>query len=258
MEFIATFCVCTLSGLFTGVLGIGGGLIIVPMFLTVLPFFGIEYYSIHQIIGISATCVFFNSTMTVFYRRKEEFLPKSFIKKVAIAIILGTLCGAILSSFAPQKLILSIYICVSIISLANLLKPENAQSENPMEPEKMDILPLTYLAFAGIGAISASIGIGGAILFANAMKYFFKKEPKELLPTISLLVAINALFAFVGKSIAGDVIVKIIPIAIIASILGAKTGVMISRKLSSKTITNLMVATLLVAMIRVIVEIVRL
>lgn len=251
MELIAIFCVCALSGVFTGLLGIGGGLIIVPAFLTVLPFFGITNFTIHQIIGISATCVFFNSVMSAFYRRKETFLPAKFITKIAIAVIIGTLSGAILSSFAPQKLLLSIYVAVSVASIYLIKGQIYLDSRGTLAKV------LKYLSFAIIGAISASIGIGGAILFTTAMKFFFNKEPKELLPTITLIVAIHALFAFTGKFINGDVTLSIIPIAIIASMFGAKIGVIISRKLSSNTITNLMIGTLIIALTRVCIELFR-
>lgn len=245
METLAIFVVCAVSGVFTGLLGIGGGLIIIPAFLCVLPLFGITHFDTHQIIGISATCVFFNSTMSLFYRRKEEFLAKGAISKMAAAIIIGTLFGAILSSQAPPKVLFLIYACVALTSIY-LIKSDvrfNLQNRN--------LTPILYVTFMLIGAVSASIGIGGAILFATALKCFFYKTPKELLPTITLLVAIHALFAFIGKFICGDITLMIIPIAVTASILGAKIGVVISRKLTSDTITNLMIITLIFALIRV-------
>ena len=53
---------------------------------------------------------------------------------------------------------------------------------------------LMYIIFAGIGAISASIGIGGAIFFVTALKCFMGKDTKELLPTITILVLCHAFF----------------------------------------------------------------
>lgn len=248
MEMFAIFVVCAVSGVFTGLLGIGGGLIIVPAFLTILPLFGINHFSIHEIIGVSATCVFFNSATSAFYRRKEDFEPKKFIIKASIAVIIGTLLGAYLSSFAPQKLLLLIYIAISLISIY-LIK-----GDIYFNLENSRLKPLLYITFAFVGSISASIGIGGAILFATTLKCFLNKNTKKLLPTITLIVAIHALFAFIGKFLNGDVTLEIVPIAIIASILGSKIGVVVSKKLSSKTITNLMVAVLILALIRITIE----
>ena len=74
LELLLIFCICTFSGFLTGLLGVGGGIIIVPLFLGILPLFGIKF-SLAEVIGISATCVFINSAVTAFYRRKEKFLP---------------------------------------------------------------------------------------------------------------------------------------------------------------------------------------
>lgn len=248
MEYWAIFWVCVTSGVFTGLLGIGGGLIIVPAFLSVLPLFGIDHFSVHEIIGISATCVFFNSVSSLYYRRSEKFLPKKLLSCLLAYIALGTTFGAWASSFAPKKLLLAIYVVVSIISIF-LIKKDiylNLQGKS--------FKSLLYSSFAGIGALGASIGIGGAILFTTALKCFLEKNTKELLPSVTLIVAVHAFIAFVVKLLNHDVTLQIVPIAVVASVIGAKIGVLISRRLSSNAISNLMIITLFAALLRVGIE----
>lgn len=242
MEQLAILTICTISGIFTGLLGIGGGLIIIPAFMIILPMFGISHFNPHQIIAISSTCVFFNSWSGLFYRRKEKFLDKKFITCVSIAVIIGTLISAYASSFAPVKPIFVIYILVCILSIYLMKHEVHFEFKNNS---------LLYLLFGFIGAISAAIGIGGAVLFATVLKCFRKETTKELLPTITLIVAVHALFAFLGKVCAGAVVFSVIPAAIIASVIGAKIGVKISKKLSTRIIENLMVLVLVIAIIRV-------
>ena len=116
MEQIVIFLICTFSGVLTGLLGVGGGMVIVPAFLIVLPFFGLTF-SLHQIIAISSTCVFANCAATAFYRRKEKFLDKKVLAKLCTAVVFGTVAGAYLSSFAPEKVLVTIFCCVSALSL---------------------------------------------------------------------------------------------------------------------------------------------
>lgn len=247
MEIFLIFVVCTFSGVLTGLLGVGGGIVIVPLFLSVLPLFGIQF-SLQEVIGISATCVFINSLVTAFYRRKEKFLPFTQIAPLAISIIIGTLLGAYYSDFAPRQVILGIYICVSLFSIYLI----NGEIYCDLKQKKLGVL--LYLIFAFIGAISSSIGIGGAVLFATALKCFMGKETKILLPTITMLVLIHAFFAFTGKFALGHVTLSIIPIAFLASLLGSKIGVQISRQLTSTLINRLMSIVLVLGLLKIIHE----
>ena len=249
MQNIVIFLICTCSSFLTGLLGVGGGLIIVPAFLFCLPFFGIDNLSIHQIVGISATCVFLNSFVSVFYRRKEAFLSRQNIFKYAVAIALGTIIGSIASSFAPKNIILWIYVVIASLSLYLMLFKSDIKNQNP----KLNFL--VYPLFFLIGAVSASIGIGGAVFFATVLNFFTVKNTKELLPTITLLVAIHALFTFTMKLSLGFISAAIIPIAFLASLLGSKVGIIVSRRLSAKTLNILMAIILLLGVVKIILEI---
>lgn len=233
----------------TGLLGIGGGLVIVPAFLVVLPLFGMDF-NIHQIIGISSTCVFINSAVSVFYRRKETFMPAKDLTRYGIAIAIGTVIGAILSSFAHKNIILCIYIAVASVSLCLMLFRPGLENKSP----KLSVL--IYPIFMLIGALSASIGIGGAVFFATTLNFFTDKNVKELLPTTTMLVLIHAIFTFGSKWSLGHVTLQIIPIAFAASLVGSKIGIRISKRLSVATINYLMCGVLILALIRIILELI--
>lgn len=244
MELILIFCICTFSGFLTGLLGVGGGMVIVPAFLGILPLFGMNF-SLQEIVAISATCVFINSAVTTFYRRKEKFLPFSSISPLVFSVITGTILGAYFSDFAPKYVILGIYIMISLFSIYMLNGEIYFNLKNKF---------FVYILFAFIGALSASIGIGGAVLFATVLKCFWGKNTKELLPTITILVLVHAFFAFTSKLALGHVTLMIIPIAFVASLVGSKIGVIISRKLTSKILNILMSSVLILGLAKIVHE----
>lgn len=250
MEYAVIFLVCTFSGVLTGLLGIGGGLVIVPFFMSVLPLFGMHDFSLHQIVAISATCVFMNSATTVFYRRKQEYLPFGTLYKLAIAIIVGTALGSYLTMFAPAKLILGIYICVGLISVYSI----NRDIYFDLQGSRFKFV--LYIIFGLIGAISSSIGIGGAVLFATSLKCFFDRNTKALLPTITLLVLVHAFFAFGSKLVLGEVVLFMIPIAFVASLVGSRIGVWLSGGMTSSMLNKAMGLVLLFGIVRVAVALV--
>lgn len=248
MEYGLIFITCIFSSFLTGLLGIGGGLVIVPMFLTVLPFFGINM-NIQQIIGISTACVFINSAVSVFYRRKENFifLSKTFIF-LSLSIIIGSILGTELSSHFSKNIILLVYSLVTFISLYLLKK------DLFFDIKQCNLSWFLYPTFVLIGGVSATIGIGGAVLFAAALKCSIDSDTKKLLPTITLLVLINAFFTFTGKFLLGFIAWQIIPIALVSSIIGAKIGVVASKKLTTKMLNNALIGVLMLGLLRVIAE----
>lgn len=250
MENIITFLVCTFSGVLTGLLGIGGGLVIVPFFISIFPLFNVEQFTLHQIIAISATCVFMNSATTVFYRRHQKYLPFSILAKLSIAIIIGTVLGSYLTTFASNQILFSIYISVGLISIFVITQDIYFDLQNSR------FKFVIYIVFATIGAISSSIGIGGAVLFATALKCFMGKDTKMLLPSITILVLVHAFFAFISKLLLHEIIFFIIPIALFASLIGSKIGVKISEHLSSNAINKLMAIVLGFGIFRVLFELI--
>jgi len=245
METLIIFFVCVFSGILTGVLGIGGGLFILPIFLFLSPILHFNL-SLQQIIGISTTCVLLNSATGFFYRRKENFENKQTLFKYTLCIISGTIFGSITSSYAPKNIILGIYIFVALLSLYKMM------FEISIKIKRHNLL--VYILFFIIGAVSASIGTGGAVMFAPLLNYSTGKNVKDLLPTITFLVFTNALFTFLTKLSLGFISFSIIPVALIASLIGTKSGIIISQKLNAKAIHILLATVLFLSLIRVCVE----
>ena len=80
------------------------------------------------------------------------------------------------------------------------------------------------------------------------------KDTKELLPSITIFVLFHAFFAFFGKLMLGHITFLIIPIAVMASLVGSKLGVITSRKLSSQILNKLLSCILILGLIKIIYE----
>jgi len=97
-EMLAFLLLGTVSGILSGVLGIGGGTIIVPALAAMFSILNFpETHIMHLAAGTSLAAMIFSSqaSFRAHYRR-GNFAPKPLIKLLP-SIIVGTVCGAILA-----------------------------------------------------------------------------------------------------------------------------------------------------------------
>ena len=263
LYFCLIFIIVFLSSILTGLLGIGGGILIIPAFLFILPFTGTSL-SIHYIVGISAQCILINSIFGLYYKRKSSFLPLSHILLYGTFCILGTLPGSIIQNKINPSWILMIYILIFILSFY-LTNKKNRTSDlgsnsNPDLTAKLPRAKITSMSFIffTIGVLSSIVGIGGAIFYIVILKYFYKLSIKELVPTSTLLVLITSLFMVIENFyLQPDLSFSLLPLIIVASIFGVFTGNYLYKKLSSKTLHLLFNIIMILSLVRVVLSFIK-
>jgi len=127
--FISVFLACALLGavvgFFAGLLGIGGGLIIVPVLVYLLPLLGISAeLAFPMALATSLASIIFTSSSAAFAHHKNGNIPWAIAKKLVITVASGALLGAVIAGmlslkaltiiFASAVLILAVYMFLSI------------------------------------------------------------------------------------------------------------------------------------------------
>ena len=97
----AVFIFCgILSGIFSGLLGIGGGLVIVPLLILVfehtaqIP----AHHIMHVVVATSLSASIFTSFSSAYAQTKRQSVLWDIVKIMSPFIILGTLLGASLAN----------------------------------------------------------------------------------------------------------------------------------------------------------------
>ncbi len=149
------------TGLFAGMLGIGGGLVMVPtltmMFAAQAGFPPGEV--LHMGLGTSMATILFTSLSSLHAHHRHGAVIWKVVIQITPGILLGTLLGTLFASSVPAKplaLFFTIFVCCVAVQMVLNLKPKAARQ-----------LPGSSGVFAvgaGIGAISALVAIGGGAL----------------------------------------------------------------------------------------------
>lgn len=155
------------AGILSGLFGIGGGLVIVPVLLTVLPWLGVAPdVVIHLAIGTSLATIVVTSSSGIRAHAKRGNVDWTIVKRFVPWVIVGSFAGGSVASLLPGALLERLFALFLLLVATQMwfaLKPH---------PDRG--LPSTPgLAMAGgvIGTISSMFGIGGATISVPFLRW---------------------------------------------------------------------------------------
>ena len=148
------------AGLLAGLLGVGGGLIIVPILLYGLAWQGVHPDVIpHLALGTSLASIVFTSLSSVRAHHLHDAVLWPVVRYFTPGIVMGTFLGGCIAALLPAKPLILIF--------AVFLLYVSAQTFLDVKPKNVRKLPgragLAGVG-AGIGFVSSFVGIGGGTL----------------------------------------------------------------------------------------------
>lgn len=149
------------AGFFAGMLGIGGGLVMVPM-LTMM--FAAQAgfppgEVLHLALGTSIATILFTSLSSLRAHHQHDAVLWKVVIQITPGIFFGTLLGTLFASNVPAKplaLFFTCFVCFVALQMILDLKPR-ASRELPG-------IGGVFAVGTGIGAVSALVAIGGGSL----------------------------------------------------------------------------------------------
>lgn len=149
----------TFVGFAAGLLGIGGGLIIVPVLTTVFVWFLPEGHLVHLAIGTSLATILVTSLSSVRAHHKHGAVRWDAVKLLTLGILAGAFFGGWSSQFFTSGTLSKIFGILELLIAINMLL---AIKPNPHR--ELPGLPGNTLAGGIIGSLASLVGIGGGTL----------------------------------------------------------------------------------------------
>ena len=245
MEYILFVALGIGVGAFGTLVGIGGGLICVPIFIFLMSDGGIfPYFSTAgQIAGTSMFIVLSNAVSGTY----AYIAQKRVYFKAAVPFALATLPGAFFGSYIVDNFSLSMlhfYFGVFLLVMAILMywnatrKHHSDAKDLPQNFKFNRTLGIGSSAF--VGFLSSIFGIGGGVIHVPLMVYLLGFPVHVATATSHFVLAVSALSGVVSHFIL-DHIVWIPAVGIgIGAVIGAQIGARISKKTKSKVILALL------------------
>ncbi len=238
------------ASFFSGLLGIGGGIILIPSYLYLLPMLGFDSFSVNIITGIAATQSLSGGFFAFKNHSKFQAINKKIVYRIALFALPGALAGTVLSKFMSGKQLLLVYLIILLLAGLSVLMPESQEKGENSPCENKNSILTNIIVFAST-AISSAMGFGGAVNFMPILNYCYKLPIKSTISNVTFLVFITTIVTFLGKLFLGLVPFKLILLIFLGSALGAKIGTNISRKLTPAILKIILFFVIVIVFVRI-------
>ncbi len=263
------------AGIIGSMLGLGGGIFIVPLFTI---FFGIDQKAA---IGASAVAVVANSVVGSTVHLRSQFTNLRLAMLLQVTTAAGATAGAIVGVAMNQRVISGIFAAVLVYAIASMLAqrrpkrlpvPVEAPTAIPGEPAQAppatpkpsplagrfqdratgkDVtydpqnVPAGIGIGAGAGVLSGMLGIGGGLIQVPAMTALMKVPVKAAAGTSTFMVGFAAVATATVYYASGELDPQVVVFALIGVFAGSQLGPRLTRRLSTEKLIGFFVAIML-------------
>jgi uncharacterized membrane protein YfcA len=248
------------AGVLGTLLGIGGGVFLVPFLVTVvsLPF------AVSR--GVSLMTVIATSSAVASAQAGRQFMNVRLAMLLQAATVVGGLSGGLTSRFIDERMLIALFAFVTILValvMIHRLQYRNVifdgsvtpgmfggayfeQESNQHVVYETRRLPLALLAALAAGNVSSLLGIGGGILLVPALNAFCSVPMRVAAATSAFMIGVTAVSAVPIYYAHGEVVPHYAAAAVLGVLLGSRAGVLLSPTLPSMLLKVMMIAVLFV------------
>jgi uncharacterized protein len=230
---LTVFLIGAAGGLLSGMLGVGGAVILLPL-LT-----GFAGLTLKEASGLTIVQVVVSSLISWWAYQQGRLVHLSLAVTMGVASAAGGLVAGYASGRLSDRTLEAVFLAVVLAAVVLLLVPI------PEPPFKAGELPRYSPALAAglgllVGSVAGLLGAGGGFLIVPLLIAVMRLPTRLAIGTSPVVILISGSFGFVGKLLAGQVD----PVLAAALVLGASPstylGTLIGRRLPPRVLRRLL------------------
>lgn len=237
------FAISCLSGL----LGIGGGIVMAPALLYLPPAFGLAALDMRQVAGLTITQALFACLSGAWRHDRYRFVNRRLVVSMGSAITVAALAGSVISRWVANEVLMVVFAGLAVIAamLMWLPKAEEGEVEDPNACRFH--LPLAVSIAVVIGFLGGLVGQGGSFILIPLMLHVLRLPTRVVIGSNLALVFLASLAGFVGKATTGQVPPLPAVLLVLAAVPGAQVGGILSRRTSPRWLRTMLAVVIALA-----------
>jgi uncharacterized membrane protein YfcA len=174
------------AGLVAGLLGVGGGIVNVPVLHAVFKHQGVENdLSFHLALGTSLAAIVFTAASACYAHHQQGEVDVRFGLRIGASGVLGSVVGSYLAAQLTSAVLEPFFGLLLVAAAIQLLvNKQPAQSKRLVDPRA------AYGIGVAAGLLSGFFGVGGGVVAVPLMIWIARFEPARAVATSTLMIVI--------------------------------------------------------------------
>ena len=240
-----------ISGFLSGLLGIGGGIIMAPILIFLPVWVGLQPLSMKVVAGLTITQGLVACLFGTFYHKKFNFVSGQLFWQMGLPIFLLSFLGGYLSHFVSNILLLILFATLALAASFLIMIPVRGDSENP------DVSTLAFkksravMAAAGVGLLGGMVGQGGSFILIPLMTSYVQIPTRIAIGSNLAIVTLASAAGFLGKAMSGQIEWQFTIPILVATIPATFIGSLASKRVSFIYLKRILAVLIAIAALRI-------
>jgi len=248
----ATDLVTALSALIasflSGLLGIGGGVVLTPLLLYLPPAVGIGVLPVKIITGLTIVQAISGSVLGATRHRSYGNLSVRLVLLMGPTGAAASLIGALISRDVSDRVLLGIFALLAIVTAVMLLLPVESQTGGTDDLHVN--VPLAIGISVVLGFFGGMVGIGAIATIIGALVYLLRVPPRIAIGTSLGIGMFAAVAALIGKAATAQVDPPLAAIVAIVALVASPIGAWVSIRTQPQILMRVLAAVVVIAALR--------
>ena len=211
----------------SGLVGVGGAIVMIPLLLYVPPFMGFGDLGIRSVAAITIVQVAAASLAGL--AGHVAGVDRRLFASVGLSMIVAAFVGGLASAFVDPAIIEAVFAAMALAAAAMMLILRNRTVPESDAAPRFNS-PLAIAIGGGVGLMAGLIGAGGAFILIPLMLYVLRIPVRVVVGTSLAIVAASAMAGLVGKVATGQVDWLLAGALVVGALPGARLGSYVSRR----------------------------
>lgn len=238
-----------LSSFLSGLLGIGGGIVLTPVLLYAPQLLGATGLSVKIITGLTVVQAISGSVLGALRHRAYGNVSTYLVLLMGPPAALASLIGAFVSRDTPDQILLGIFAVFSFAGAVFLALPVTATEATAAEVRVNR--PLAIALALVIGGFGGMVGIGAIAFILAALVYFLRVPPRIAIGSSLGIGIFGAVAAFIGKAATAQIDPRLAAIVVATALVGSPIGAWVSVRTRTDLLLRLLAGVVALAAIRI-------